>query len=152
MSRRFKPKAEGAATKRRWTADEMDAYYAQQRQEYADLRVLNAAHPVRALKDCRKRLVVKNEFIEATAVFEGRRGLWRCVETDPVVGWMKQVPHDRLKVELLKRGMEWRWENFTDGSPNGTGGGVRPDMSGQGAKVGDGNGTQLTGIPAQATA
>lgn len=101
--------------RRQWTADEIEHYWFKQRQELERLRQINASVPVRALHRKTKILRASNDFMEGFALFEGFGMGWRCVETSPAFRWMKEVPSDRLKVELLRRGMRWEWSNeFTD--------------------------------------
>lgn len=56
------------------------------------------------------RLVqVQNEYFTAGATFERIDGLWRVKECAPILHWMRKVPFDQIKVELLRRGCSWQW-------------------------------------------
>jgi hypothetical protein len=70
------------------------------------LRQLNARKPV-VVEASRLILKARNEFMEVTAVFEGRGQTWRCVEAS--VPWVKATPFRDLKNDLLRRGFTWEW-------------------------------------------
>lgn len=111
--------------RRRFTPAEREAYWHRMREMDAQLRQLNREHPVRQLNDRFRTLFVRNEFIQGQAIFKGRRGFWRCLSADSALLWMKVTPYERLKVELLRRGMEWQWDKPL-GAPDEHGGDVRP--------------------------
>lgn len=59
--------------------------------------------------DTKRVIHVSNEFWSAAATFHRKDGIWRCIQADSIIDWMKVVPFDRIKVELLKRGCSWKW-------------------------------------------
>ena len=54
-------------------------------------------------------LVCENEFFKAVATWEKRNGMWKCLQADTVIGWMKRFPRDGLKLEMIRLGMTWKW-------------------------------------------
>lgn len=65
--------------------------------------------PQYAVPDATRLLGVQNEYFTAGAVFERREGVWRVKECAPILHWMRKVPFERIKLELLKRGCSWEW-------------------------------------------
>lgn len=56
------------------------------------------------------KLVARNEFFSAEALWRRRDGIWMCVSADFKLGWMKGMT-DRLaaKFELIRRGCNYAW-------------------------------------------
>ena len=68
---------------------------------------------------------VQNEFFTASAVWKLRDGIWSCIETAPILNWMRQCDPTSAKFELLKRGCAWEW--LSGAAKN------RPDVPSRGA-------------------
>ena len=54
-------------------------------------------------------LSVENEYWSGVATFQRKNGVYRCTRADTKLGWVKGIPFDALKLELLRRGCRWKW-------------------------------------------
>jgi hypothetical protein len=77
--------------------------------------------PQYARLDTRMALHVSNEFYDAVATFERKDAIWRCIQADDTVAWLKKTPFDGIKNELLKRGCSWEWLPDVSPDPNTVG-------------------------------
>lgn len=59
--------------------------------------------------DTFKTLTAHNEFMTGTATFQRKSGLWRCISVSKELSWLRDIPFDGIKLELLRRGFEWEW-------------------------------------------
>lgn len=72
----------------------------------------------------------QNEFFTGAAVYQRKQGQWRLVRCAPCLNFLRQKTPAEAKLELARRGYEWRWI-----SPSSEGNAAAPDLPEQG----DGN-------------
>lgn len=78
-------------------------------QRVKGLKIPGHAAPVYRAPDTSKTLLAHNDYWFGKAVWSRKSGVWSCLETSPSLSWMRQIPFDSIKNELLKRGCSWEW-------------------------------------------
>jgi hypothetical protein len=53
-----------------------------------------------------------NEFHSGTALFERKDGFWKCFSWDKCLFFLKGKDMPSAKMDLLRRGFTFNWENF----------------------------------------
>lgn len=101
-------------------------YWQKQREQDAELRELNRRNPVRFVPAAYRRLEAWNEFLSGEAIFRKQDGVWSLGSCDPSLSFLKLLPFDQIKLDLLRRGMAWVWSPVIDRDKSSAG---RSDMS-----------------------
>lgn len=103
-----------------------------------DVREYMKAHPVehKALPDIDRMLWAQNDFFTAAAIYHRKGGFWTCRDTAPCLAFLRGRSPEDGKLELLKRGYRWQWDNtFEQGHRNTTavqsplGGVIEPEQN-----------------------
>jgi hypothetical protein len=61
-----------------------------------------------------KMMVAKNEYFEGTALWKRIIGQWSCVEASEHLKWMLKMEPAQAKLELARRGFDWKWQAQVD--------------------------------------
>lgn len=69
----------------------------------APLKALAKTGPVRVLH-------LKNEYLEGRAKIQKVDGVWKLIDCDPSLSFMKETPLDKWPLEIARRGFEKHWE------------------------------------------
>lgn len=68
-----------------------------------------AAPPVRSIPISSKLLRVQTGYFTAGAVWKRIHGIWSCVETAPILKWMRGMDSGQAKLALLKMHATFEW-------------------------------------------
>lgn len=57
-----------------------------------------------------------NEFHSGSATFTKREGIWSCTQFDPCLSFLRGMDPVSAKMDLIRRGFSWQWEEKSEKS------------------------------------